>query len=276
MKFACVVVIYNPDEKVYDNIKTYIDLVDKLYVVDNTVQPNFDLNVFDENKVVYNAFGENKGLATALNWGMDKAIIDGYKWIITMDQDSSFQNDIVAIFRKSIENMNTQNVAILCPQYDTDRLKIENRIDNQKVYWSMQSACAFNLDIFKKIGKFEEKYFIDCIDYEYCLRCHKFNYDVVRCNEAVLKHSPAQTKVKNLGIKKLKYGYASPARIYYQVRNALDMYKRFNSFKAFKIVIVKFLKIVLLFDKKKVYLRYFNRAIRDYRVNKYGVLEENE
>ena len=36
MKFAGVVVAFNPSDIVVDNIKTYINNIDKLYVVDNS------------------------------------------------------------------------------------------------------------------------------------------------------------------------------------------------------------------------------------------------
>ena len=36
MKLAGVVVLYNPDQKVLDNISSYIDELDVLYLVDNS------------------------------------------------------------------------------------------------------------------------------------------------------------------------------------------------------------------------------------------------
>lgn len=40
MKLAGVVVLYNPDQKVLDNISSYIDELDVLYLVDNSSVDN--------------------------------------------------------------------------------------------------------------------------------------------------------------------------------------------------------------------------------------------
>ena len=38
-RWAGLVVLYNPMEEVIDNIKTYADSLDKLYILDNTDRP---------------------------------------------------------------------------------------------------------------------------------------------------------------------------------------------------------------------------------------------
>ena len=89
MKYAGVVVLFNPDDKVLENIKTYINYLDKLYVVDNT--PNSDNSkLFNNKKIEYIANRENKGIAYALNIGAKRALKENFDFLLTMDQDSSF------------------------------------------------------------------------------------------------------------------------------------------------------------------------------------------
>ena len=40
MKLAGVVVLYNPDINVEDNIRSYLDSVDVVYAVDNSISDN--------------------------------------------------------------------------------------------------------------------------------------------------------------------------------------------------------------------------------------------
>ena len=87
------VVLYNPLENVKDNILSYLDLLDKLYVVDNSVNQDNQYLLPSSNKIVYINNKDNLGIAKALNIAFERAIKDGYTWVLTMDQDSKFLDD---------------------------------------------------------------------------------------------------------------------------------------------------------------------------------------
>lgn len=96
IKLAACVVLYNPDDTIFENILTYGNYVDKLIVIDNSLKKNNllidKLNEIFESKLIYINNNDNLGIATALNQACDKAIELKFKWILTMDQDSSFIN----------------------------------------------------------------------------------------------------------------------------------------------------------------------------------------
>ena len=198
------------------------------------------------------------------------AIENGFEWVLTMDQDSVFYNKIINIYSCYIENHDVDRVAIISPQYKTERNRLKKTVGYDEIYWGMQSADLINLNIIKKIGFFKEDFFIDCIDYEYCLRARKNQFKLIRCNEAILIHNPAQTKkITFLGLN-IKYGYTNPLRIYYQVRNALYMFKVYKNPRSIGIVLIKLGKIILLFDNKKDHIRHFKFAIFDFINKKSG------
>ena len=91
MKIAAVVVLYNPNQDNIDNINRYLNIIDKIYVVDNS-EDNI-IRISDSEKIKYIKYGENKGMAKALNEGSINAINDGYKWLLTMDQDSKITEE---------------------------------------------------------------------------------------------------------------------------------------------------------------------------------------
>ena len=63
----------------------------------------------------------------------------------------------------------------------------------------MQSGNLVNAAADEKLGDYKEEYFIDCVDYEYCLRAKRYGtYRIVQCGSAVLKHQPAVTCEKSL------------------------------------------------------------------------------
>ena len=92
MKLASVVVFYNPSDDNINNINAYKNIVDRVYVVDNS---DDDIVRLKDDKVIkYIKLGQNLGIAKALNVGAEHAIADGYEWLLTMDQDSKITKEM--------------------------------------------------------------------------------------------------------------------------------------------------------------------------------------
>lgn len=263
-KVACVTVLYNPTDENLENILTYEKFVDKIYLMDNSTKKNNEINKYLSDKVVYVPMNGNVGLSIALNKGSKLAYQDGYKYLMTMDQDSSFPSDFD--FESYVCKITSnEKIALISPSYSIDRkAKVKKENEVKSVLWTMQSASIFNLDILDELGYFENKYFIDMIDYEYCLRVKKANYLTCVDKNSVLNHSPGETKKTWFGY---KYGYCSPVRIYYQIRNSYYTFKKFKNIKVAIIICYKYLKILLFFDNKKEYFRMFKKARQDYKAN---------
>lgn len=114
---AAIVVTYYPDKDVIQNIRTYCDKVNKCYVIDNSEEQTekFKKKLESVNNCEYISLKENKGIAKALNVGMKRAVADGYQWILTMDQDSRFENNIIEIFLEYINSHDCRKVCLLAP-----------------------------------------------------------------------------------------------------------------------------------------------------------------
>src|SRR4051812_24739580 len=97
MKLAGTIILYYPEEKVLENVQSYLEQIEKLYVVDNTESNQSGLieNILQLPKITYLHDEMNKGIAARLNQVCDLAIEDGYEWLLTMDQDSSFEGDFL-------------------------------------------------------------------------------------------------------------------------------------------------------------------------------------
>lgn len=265
-EIVCITVLYNPDSDVVENIKKSHGLVGKIILVDNSSDNNGKM--FNDMKdVEYIPLMDNKGIARAINIGIENS---DEKYILTMDQDSTISIDLINAYLHFLNNYDTPKVAALTPQYDTDRRHIEKGTGAEKVLLSMQSGTLFKRSTFDKIGLFDEELFLDVVDWEYFLRIDKFGLQTVQVKDAILVHRPAITKVANFGFFKLKYGTASPLRYYYQGRNLLYTGKKYKDYKMYMTFVVKWLKIVLLFDNKKEYLRLFKQGVRDAKAGKLG------
>lgn len=272
-EILAIVIAYNIEEKIIlQNINSYKNYVDKVIIVDNSDKEN-KLNELSDEKIAYLKLNDNLGIAKALNEGIYYAIKHNYKFVLTMDQDSKFNNNLIEEYSKNYG----KDIIIYSPNYIIERKhNKEYKVDSQYLYWTMTSGNLINLELFQKVGMFKEEFFIDGVDYEYCLRARKNGYKILQCNKAILLHNPGITKIKKILFWNYKYGYMSPTRMYYQIRNLKYISKEYKSFRAELIIIIKFLKIVLLFDNKKEFFTMFKKGIKDCKENKFGKIESKE
>ena len=141
----------------------------------------------------------------------------------------------------------------------------------------MQSANLVNAQVIREIGMYDEKLFIDGVDYEYCFRMRKAGYLIVQCANAKLKHAPAETRTLKWGNYIIfKYGVASPLRYYYQARNLLYIAIRYKSLRILCECLYKLVKILFLFDNKMGYLCMYWKGILDCVNNKFGKYDKSK
>ena len=260
MKLGALIVLYNPTNEQIKNCINTSNYFDKLVVIDNS--ENEITYIEDTDKIQYMKMNENVGLAKALNIGFAKLNELGFKWGGYLDQDTFIDETFREKYLDKLEYNN--DVGVYTPQYLIDRKKDPILTDSfDQVVWTMTSASIFNVEIMKKINFFDERYFLDVVDYEYCLKCNKKDYKVMRYNGYAVRHNPGITNTTKLF--KYKYGYMSPIRYYYQIRNLKLLYSEYKYKKIKLILLYKFLKVILLFSNKKEYLKMNKKAKQDYK-----------
>lgn len=257
-KIAGVVVLYNPEPGVINNIKSYIDQIGVLYIVDNSERTNIGfVNHFTENQKVEYIFNkDNLGIAAALNIGIEKATDSGYLFLLTMDQDSYFEQGALENLINCIDNQ--ENIGIFSPFHKNRFFTNQpNTRGLEEVSDVMTSGNILNLSVVKKNGKFKDEYFIDYVDIEYCLRLRKNGFKIVRVNESILVHNEADLSRKKI------FGFTvypqnhSATRWYYKIRNYLYLKKEYYSsfieyFHTEKRNVRNGIIKVFLFEKEKI------------------------
>ena len=186
MKIAGTVVWYNPDGENNKNIKTYIDFVEKLYIIDNSKKDNKKLSEELNNKkieYIYNN-GKNLGISSALNLACEKAKREGFLWILTMDQDSSFDSENIKKYFKIFTQIQNDNIGIISPNHLLKNDIIKNEEDKEFIDTDhvMTSGNLLNLLVWEKVGKFDENLFIDEVDSEMCYRMIENGYEIKQLN----------------------------------------------------------------------------------------------
>ncbi len=281
-KIAAVVVLYNPELNVLDNINSYINQVDKLFAIDNSENINdaFVEKIQHLNKTEYISNKTNVGIAAALNIGANKAIEEGFDYLLTMDQDSEASPSLIPTLLEGFSI--GSNIALVSPVvYHRNGKKILNKPKKsfEQVMTNWTSGSLLDLHVLNNTGGFKEELFIDYVDHEFCLRLNKMGYKIFICNKTFIKHSLGKIEEINLIFRKVYPTNHSAVRLYYRARN------RFYVKKIYKKLLPDFFKQdnrhfwksfikAILFERDKIEkIKYFIWGYLDYKKNKFGKFE---
>ncbi len=268
MKLAGVVVLYNPSKDVKDNINSYLEFLDKLYVIDNSSDSHE--KDFNDEKMEYIHQDENMGIAYPLNLGCVLAIRDRFNWLLTMDQDTKFNSDVLPVLIDYIENNDTSKDGIVTVWHESnlDVEKPKDKIDYPLT--EMTSGNLLNLDIYKIVGKFREDFFIDGVDIEYCLRLKKKGYRIVRFNNVFINHNLGNIEYHKLFGKRFLCTNHNYIRNYYMQRNYRYINEEYKGIAPDYCDMLIHIKLrifkILMFEKDKYRkIRNIFRGIKDYK-----------
>lgn len=251
-----VLILYNPNETILDNVLTYIKPLNRLWVIDNSEIKYPDLIerlLQIDSRIIYIQNFNRNGIAGALNLGIRSAIKNNTQWVLTMDQDSCFVANHIENFIATLYTLNHEKTAIISPCHQLFKEIKVIKEDFSSIDSCMTSGSLVNIEIFKRIGHFREEFFIDYVDLEYCLRARYRGYEIIKINSVILKHKLGNSK------KHLKFILVtnhSPLRRYYITRNrfiTLWEYKfvfPFYCLNEFRLVLMDVFKI-LIFEKQK-------------------------
>lgn len=281
-EIAAAVILYHPDDSVIFNLSSYVDQVDVIFAIDNTekghVKAKFLAELTENKKIIYSPNNENLGIAKALNIGAHNAIQAGYKFLLTMDQDSRASPTMVADLVNCDATQNLSEIGIFSPFHSTATDPYPPAEDEySQVLTAWTSGSLLSLEAYRATGLFSEDLFIDFVDHEYCLRLNLAGYKIFKVNNAILKHEIGND------LKRHKFLWTTPVasnhsalRRYYITRNRFQVASRFKKyfpdfFKEDLIFFWKELVVIFLFEKDRFqkYKMIFNGFL-DYKKGRVG------
>jgi rhamnosyltransferase len=284
MNVAALVILYQPQENVVTNISSYIDKVDRLYVYDNSKE-NSALKYFENRaNVEYIHDGENRGISERLNTGCRKAIKDGFRWILTMDQDTFFSERSINYYLNSFENYSEkEKTAVVATKYSwDDQASTPDSIIEESVD-AITSGMLLNLDIWQKLNGFDEALFIDSVDTEYCLRASLKGYKIIIFANIYILHEIGikvyRSSIKSLYTYRKKKVIHSAIRCYYMYRNMLYLLNKYEKdypdfCKHLHTTVNRHVKVCLYYGGHLLRtLLYIQQAKRDFRLGKMGKIK---
>ncbi|GKU26914.1 glycosyltransferase [Clostridium folliculivorans] len=288
---CCVIVTYNIGEDFLKCFNSIVDQVNKVIIVDNgsdeeTISVLKALEGGEKTEVIYNS--ENLGIATALNSGVKRAEELKAKWVVTMDNDSISTSNMVKAMLNTYEALDDEKknkvVSLTTVHIETGYTEIsENDKEsdlNDRSYKQIDvcitSGNLVKTEVFKEVDYFEEKLFIDSVDFDFCFKLKNLNYELIQTNGAKLLHRCGNADEKDLLLLKTGYTNHNYIRRYYMTRNRLYLWNKYKGIESQFIKVDKrafyteILKVILFEQDKKRKLKMIIKGVRDYKKNVYG------
>ncbi len=275
---AAVVIVYFPDEQVVKNIQSYSGNFAELLIIDNSPTASQSLKHLAEICGSYYHDGENGGIALRLNQACKWAKSKGFNCLLTMDQDSSFTPTNLQRYREAfLEGSIVDRMAMMGLEYSSEE-KDSEKFSLVKDSILITSGSIVNLDAASEIGGFNEQYFIDEVDSEFCQRAMVAGYSIIEVKGVYLYHHLGEIaqyrSLKNL--KTTARSLHSPLRIYYMIRNYLDMRSRYvmhfpKLYRQLDASMRNRIKNNLLYNQKRwQVIRMMWFAFKDYHRGRFG------
>lgn len=279
-KIGCVIVTYNPNELLKKVVSSCLNQVDNLIIVDNGSNIKIEdiLEDIYQEKINILYLKENKGIAKALNIGIDKCIDLKSEWILTLDQDSIVCEDMIEKMIKSYEIYeNKDSIAMLVPEHieesEFKNVKYNDELNKtQEVLTEITSGSLVKSLIYKKYRKYNEQLFIDLVDHEYCLYLNSIGLKILKVGAAKLKHNLGNSKKYKLLFKDITATNHDPIRRYYMSRNRMYVWEKYKlEFKQWvrkdKIKFInENIKILIFEDRKIEKFKMELKGIKEYRL----------
>lgn len=272
-----VVVSFNGGRRTSRAIDALIQQVGHVHVVDNASNPE-SVDILEglsrEPNISVSWLEKNKGVGHALNIGIRMARKRGYRWLLTMDQDSIVDASMIAAYIGAVD----RNSLMVCltPQYITHDRGLEDGI--RQVDYSITSGNLVRVDVYDKVGLYNEELFIDGVDFDFSLRVRNAGFKIHLVSAARMYHELGDKSCTIPVIQKI-HTYHTPLRRYYIYRNYLYLvseYARQYPGFIFRLTVVKavYLLTTLILGEQRLksiwyivcgLLDYFRGAMGSYK-----------
>lgn len=269
-RVVAVVVTYNSDVSFLVESLNVLARQCTVVVVDNSTQEPLRERIREACELTgatWLSLGDNSGIAHAQNcgiaWSREHAASD----ILLMDDDSMPPQSLVADLLEARKLSSIQPVVASARTVGADGKDLSNRAaeaatDLTSCSELTSSGTMIPITIFDRVGVFDDRLFIDCVDFEWGWRALASGVPLVLCNRVVIRHRLGEGTRLGLRI-------PSPIRHYYQYRNVSRMIVwskapvRWRLLQLIKLP-VKLVLIALLADRRAERLRYAAWGLRDF------------
>lgn len=177
---------------------------------------------------------ENGGIAAALNVGLRLGSESGYDAVITFDQDSRPDAELLTGLIEAFEKLRftaEPTLGIAVPEFFTDVRQARGAGATPHARRVIQSGMLIPIATVRDVGYLDEGLFIDLVDTDYELRCLSCGREVYAVNGLRLDHQLGRVSrlrpLHPLPWPTVTTMVSTPFRYYYRARNRTVLTRRF-------------------------------------------------
>ena len=224
-RVLAVVPLYYPSSAIWARWSDWAAGVDRLLLFDNTPDAREPAAwcPAPSGNVTYVAAGGNRGVAAAFNAAARMAARGDFTHILTLDQDSVPPPDLAVTLFRSLPSAEWLRTGLVGPQHAREDIRLVERASATPVERLMSSGCLVNLDAWRAVGGYNEQFFMDHVDTDFCLRLRRAGYRIVCCNQVVMPHRLGASRVHVLLGRRFLVNHHPPARRYTMARNTVGL-----------------------------------------------------
>ena len=195
-KVCAVVVAFHPDDEFESRLIDVLPQISALVVVDNTPaevrRHAIVMPVEGDKPVCLIENTDNLGVAAALNQGLKQALEWNCGWLLTLDQDTQCDPEMVSVLRKISASCGEEYAVIGSNYFDprSNRTKVakSNCQEWKEQKTVITSGSLVNVTKAHSVGGVRDD-FIDQVDHEFCLRLRAHGYKVAISYKPLMTHS---------------------------------------------------------------------------------------
>jgi hypothetical protein len=184
---AIGLVVYKAETTLVDRIKLVNSLGFKCYIFDNSpADPTFNTIFSNSGTCSYITAGKNVGLGFGISSVCGQAYYEGSDALLFFDQDTVFNASTLAFIddfyreRKSLED-SYSSVLFNSKSLNTNSEHYPYEVKD--VLLTISSGSLFFLKRLKDLNWHNHTYFVDCVDYEFCLNSNNNGLKVGECSQ---------------------------------------------------------------------------------------------
>ena len=262
-------VTYNPDP--YDlskSVPALIGQVNQVVIVDNGSNNISSIRKVLEpfSSVLLICNKRNEGIARALNQIFSWGGTHGYRWVLTMDDDSEVPDGMVEKYGLAMRGA-VGRIGIVCPllRNRRDGTVFHSKRSNDEC---ITSGSLTSMDAWKAIDGFDEWLFIDEVDFDFSRRMVRAGYQILECDSVLMPHQIGDSRTIHLLGKNPIIWNHSAFRQYYIQRNRLYVDWKLGTYKPLASLcnFLKDLVFVLIWEDDKS--RKINAMVRGWKAGK--------
>jgi rhamnosyltransferase len=237
---VAILSLFNPPAEVVNRVRRLQQEVDDVVVVDDG-SPSPDEATFvqlaDIAQVI--RLGENKGIAAALNAGIQHArTLGDPTWVMTLDQDSEIRIGFVENALETAVRAKRAGIrvgAVTPESHNGSPIDMLPEKDGfREGFDPMQSGTLISASALDHVGLLDESLFIDAVDSEFTARLRQHRYRLIAGEGCDLLHTLGQARAMKILGRRVKIAgrelnvyYHAPFRVYYMARNSVRLTRKY-------------------------------------------------